>query len=58
MTIQRNGMIKTIMVIKHLGIKVKQSKKSLCYNYQNGIINENEDIIFARELKIIFYKHH
>jgi hypothetical protein len=52
MTIQRNGTIRTIVVIKHLGVKVKQLEVLLCYNIQNGIINEKENIIFARELKL------
>jgi hypothetical protein len=47
MTIQGNGMVRTIVVTKHLGTKVKQPQVLLCYNYQNGIINEEEDIIFA-----------
>jgi hypothetical protein len=56
MTNQRNGMVKAIMVIyKHLGIEVKKIKMLLCYNYQNGIINEKEeDIIFTIEPKLFF----
>ncbi len=26
----------------------------LCYNYQNGITNEEEDIIFTLELEVYF----
>jgi hypothetical protein len=52
MTIQRNGTIRTIVVTKHLGVEVKQLEMLLCYDYQNGIINEKEDIIFVRELKL------
>jgi hypothetical protein len=37
---------------KHLGIKVKWSKVLLCYDYQNGIIDEEEDIIFATKLEL------
>jgi hypothetical protein len=47
MTIQRNGMINIIVVMKHLGTKVKWLEVLLCYNYHNGIINEEDDIIFA-----------
>jgi hypothetical protein len=48
-TIQGNGTIKTIIVTKHLGGEVKKPKVLLCYNYQNGIIDEKEDIIFVEE---------
>ncbi len=43
MTMQGNGMVRTIVVIKHLGAKVKQPKMLLCYDYQNGIIDEEKD---------------
>jgi hypothetical protein len=33
MTIQGNGTIKTILVTKHLGAKVKWLGVLLCYNY-------------------------
>jgi hypothetical protein len=46
-TIQRNGTIKTITVTKHLGGEVRRLEVLLCYNYQNGITNEEKDIIFA-----------
>ncbi len=48
-TIQGNGTIKTIIVTKHLGGEVKKPKVLLCYDYQNGIIDEKEDIIFVEE---------
>jgi hypothetical protein len=55
MTNQRNGMVITIMVTcKHLGVEVKRTKVLLCYNYQNDIINEEEDIIFTIEPKLFF----
>ncbi len=47
MNIQRNGTVRTIMVIKHLGVHVKQLEMLLCYDYHNGITNEEGDIIFA-----------
>ncbi len=49
-TIQGNGTVRTITVTKHLGGEVRRPKMLLCYNYQNGITNEEEDIIFATEL--------
>jgi hypothetical protein len=45
-TIQGNGTFKTITITKHLGGEVKKQEMLLCYNYHNGIIDE-EDIIFA-----------
>ncbi len=51
-TIQRNGIIKTIIVIKHLGGEVRRLELLLYYDYQNGIIDEEEDIIFATEPKL------
>jgi hypothetical protein len=51
-TIQGNGTIKTITVTKHLGGEVRKPKVLLCYNYQNGIIDEEEDIIFVIELEL------
>ncbi len=40
-----------------MGIKVKMPKV-LCYNYHTGIIDEEEDIIFAIELKLFYIMHH
>ncbi len=50
-TIQGNGTIKKITVIKHLGREIRRPKMLLCYDYQNGITDE-EDIIFATEPKL------
>jgi len=46
-TIQGNGIVRTIIITKHLGSEVKRPKVLLCYDYQNGIIDEEEDIIFV-----------
>jgi hypothetical protein len=43
-----------MVTYKHLGVEVKRTKVLLCYNYQNGIINEEEDIIFTIEPKLFF----
>ncbi len=45
--IQGNGIIKTIIVTKHLGGEVRRLELLLCYDYQNGITDEEKDIIFA-----------
>ncbi len=36
-------------MIKHLGINLKRPEVLLCFNYQNGIIDEEEDPMFANE---------
>jgi hypothetical protein len=51
-TIQGNGTIRTIIITKHLGGEVRKLKMLLCYDHQNGITNEEEDIIFATEPKL------
>jgi hypothetical protein len=43
-TIQQNGMVITMVVTKHLRAKVKILELLL---YHNGIIDEENDIIFA-----------
>jgi hypothetical protein len=45
--IQGNGTITIITITKHLGSEVRRPKMLLCYNYQNGIIDEEEHIIFV-----------
>jgi hypothetical protein len=51
MALQGNVTIKTIILIKHLGVEVKRPKLLLCYHYQNRIIDK-EDIIFVTELEM------
>jgi len=51
-TIQGNGTIRTIIITKHLGGEVRKLKMLLCYDHQNGITYEEEDIIFAIEPKL------
>ncbi len=51
-TIQGNGTIKTITITKHLGGEVRRLEVLLCYDYQNGISNEEEDIIFPTKPKL------
>jgi hypothetical protein len=48
-TIHGNGIIRTIAMTKHLSINLKRPKVLLCFDYQNGIINEEEDLMFANE---------
>jgi hypothetical protein len=51
-TIQGNGTIQTIIITKHLGSEVRKLEVLMCYNYQNGIIDEEKDIIFVTELEL------
>jgi len=46
-TIQGNGTVRTITITKHLEGEVRRPKMLLCYDYQNGIIDEEENIMFA-----------
>jgi hypothetical protein len=46
-TIQRNVTIRTITITKHLGGEITKLKNLVCYDYQNGIIYDEEDIIFV-----------
>ncbi len=36
-TIQGNGIVRTITITKHLGGELRRPKMLLCYKYQNGI---------------------
>jgi hypothetical protein len=46
------GTVQTITIFKHLGSEVRRLEVLLCYNYHNGITDEEEDIIFAIELEL------
>ncbi len=51
-TIQGNGTVRIIIITKHLGSEVRRQEVLLCYDYHNGITDEDEDIIFAIEPKL------
>jgi hypothetical protein len=51
-TIQGNGIIRTIIIIKHLGGEIRRPKVLLCYDYQNGITYEEKDIMFTTKPKL------
>jgi hypothetical protein len=42
-TIQGNGIVRTITITKRLGGDARRPKVLLCYNYQNGITYEEEE---------------
>jgi hypothetical protein len=39
-TIQGNGIVRTITITKHLGGEIRRLQMLLCYDYQNGITDE------------------
>ncbi len=41
-TIQGNGTVRTITITKHLGDEVRRPEVLLCYDYQNGITDEEK----------------
>ncbi len=49
-TIQGNGTVRMITTTKHLGGEVRKAEVLLCYNYQNGITDEEEDIFATKPL--------
>ncbi len=51
-TIQGNRIVQTIIITKHLGSEVRRPEVLLCYDYQNGIIDEKGHIIFATKPKL------
>jgi hypothetical protein len=53
-TIQGNGIVKTIVVTKYFNGNVKRPKVLLCFYYKNGITNEEEYLMFINELELFF----
>jgi hypothetical protein len=43
-TIQGNGIVRTITITKHLSSEIKHPEIFLCYDFQNGFTKEEEDI--------------
>jgi hypothetical protein len=39
-------------VTKHLSTKLKRLEILLCFDYQNGITNEEEDLTFVSEFEL------
>jgi hypothetical protein len=50
--VQGNGIIRTISANKKLGAKTKRPRILVCYDLLEGLINEEEDLIFDTELKL------
>jgi len=51
-TIQCNGTIKIILVNKNLGVETKRPQILVCYDMMEGLIDEEEDLIFETELEL------
>jgi hypothetical protein len=49
-TIQGNGIIRTISIHKKLGVKTKRPQVFVCYDLLEGLTNEKEDLIFEIKL--------
>jgi hypothetical protein len=51
-TIQCNGTIRIIFVNKNLGVETKRPQVLVCYDMMEGLIDEEEDLIFETELEL------
>ncbi len=49
--VQSNGMIKTISINKKLGAKTRRPQVLVCYDLLEGLIDEEEDLIFETKLE-------
>jgi len=52
-TILGNGILKTIVVTKHLNNQTKSPKVPLSYDFQNRITNVEKDIVFATKVELL-----
>jgi hypothetical protein len=48
--IQGIGTIRTILVIKKLGVQTKRPKVLVCYDFHFGLLNDKKDVMFATEV--------
>jgi hypothetical protein len=51
-TIQGNGIVKTISVNRKLGAKTRRPQILVCYDLMEGLTNEKEDLIFEIKPKL------
>jgi hypothetical protein len=56
-TIQGNGIVRIIIITKHFGSEVRRPKMLLCYDYQNGITNEEEDNNLCYRARIVLHRN-
>jgi len=49
-TVQGNGIVRTILINKKLGAETKRLQVLVCYDLMEKLINEKEDLIFEIKL--------
>jgi hypothetical protein len=50
--VQGNGIVGTISINKELGAKTRRPQVLVCYDLMEGLINEEEDLIFETKPKL------
>ncbi len=50
--VQSNGIIRIILINRKLGAKIKSHQVLVCYDLLEGLIDEEEDLIFEIELEL------
>jgi len=50
--IQGKGIVRTILVIKKLGVQTKSQEVLMCYDFHSIMFNEEEDMMFVIELDL------
>ncbi len=53
-TIQGTNILITIFVTKKLGVQTNKLEVLVCYDFQYGISNEEEDVMFTIELNMFY----
>jgi len=51
-TVQGNGTVRTILINKKLGVETKRPQVLVCYDFMEGLIDEEENMIFEIELEL------
>jgi len=51
-TIEGNGIVRTIIVTKHLDNNIKRLEVLLCYDLMKGVTYEDEKIVFVAKLDL------
>jgi hypothetical protein len=51
-TIQNNGIIRTTLINKKLGVAIRRPQVLVCYGLLEGLTNEEEDLIFETKPKL------
>ncbi len=51
--VQGNGIIRTISINKKLGVEIRRPQVFVCYDLLEGLIDEEEDLIFVTKPKLL-----